>query len=61
MKDVYYVFKLRRIMNTYAIQKFREFIKRKHLSLVIYSGENELVMDGIRVMPLVAAMKFLGY
>ncbi len=48
-------------MNTYAIQKFREFIKRKHLSLVIYSGENELVMDGIRVMPLVAAMKFLGY
>ena len=44
-----------------GLKSFAEFYAKKHHSLLIYQGENELEVDGVKVLPLVSAMKMLGY
>jgi uncharacterized protein len=40
-----------------GIKSFAEFFGKKHQSMVIYLGEQELIMDKIRVVPLEIACK----
>lgn len=44
-----------------GLKSFREFHGKKHRSLLIYLGEQEMRMDEVEILPLTKAMKTLGY
>lgn len=44
-----------------GLKSFAEFYDKKHQAIVVYLGENNLEIDGIRIYNLVSALKALGY
>lgn len=44
-----------------GLKSFKEFFGKKHHPLLINNGESERVIDGVKILPLIQAMKYLGY
>lgn len=44
-----------------GLKSFAEFYDKKHQAIVVYLGENNLEIDGIRIYNLASALKALGY
>lgn len=44
-----------------GLKNFAEFYGKAHTQLVVYLGEDELNIEGIKILPLVKALGYLGY
>lgn len=44
-----------------GLKSFSEFYGKKLISMVVYLGEQELLIDRVQVLPVISALKRLGY
>jgi predicted AAA+ superfamily ATPase len=44
-----------------GLKSFADYYGKNHRSIVVYLGDNHIQMDGIDILPLISAMKELGY